>query len=166
MKNNTIKSMFNEKIDKEKIYNNVLNYKKKNILKYSSLVITTILIICSIIFLEFNSKKPSDIKFLQEDSTININIVTDICPNCSLIKEPTLYTKELASAIEDYRKINEDENILKDIYISDDLKLTSKLAVDNLYDDIECLPIYELVFKNIDEGRKLKILYSKDKYIV
>ncbi len=165
MKNNTIKSMFNEKIDKEEIYNNVLNYKKKNILKYSSLVITTVLIICSIVILNYHIKNIPDTHILHEKALININTITDICPNCSLSRKLTLYTEELASTIEDNRNINEDEDLLKDINISDDLKLTSKLAVDNLYDDIKSLPIYELVFKNIDEDRKVKIMYSKDNYI-
>ncbi len=166
MKNKTIKSMFNEKIDKEEIYNNVLNHKKRKKLKSTSIVVATLIIICSIVFLNYHSKKSSTIQSLQDESMININIVTDICSNCSLSAEPSLYTQELASIVDYDSKINEDEELLKDINISDDLKLTSKLAVDNLYDDIKSFPIYELVYKNIGKKRKVKILYSKDKYII
>lgn len=166
MSNKTIKSMFNEKIDKNKIYNNVLNYKKRNILKYTSLSLASLTIIILVLFLNLHPKTPSNVHILQEEPIININTVTDICPNCSLSTEPSLYTQELSSIVDYDSKINEEETPLKDINLSDDLTLISKLSVDNIYNHTTSHPIHELVYKNIDKTRKVKILYSKDKYII
>ncbi len=179
MKNKTIKMMFTEKINKQQIYNNVLNYqkeKKKSVL--IPLITASIIIIGAIFILNYQSDKSSNMKVMQNKSCIKINeVIEEPCPNCSTLKKENLYTAELSPSTE---YANDNSNIdfsheieipseIKNLIIPEDLKLMSHFAID-LNDDEDNLEekntIQELIYQSTSTKRKIKIAYSKSNIVI
>lgn len=170
MSNKTIKNIFNEKIDKKEIYNNVLNKSNKNNhLLIVSIVTATIIIFCLIISINSDIyTKYSHVKTVHDESSININQVENIDIEYSTSSNEGLYTFDIEYKNENnvntsYSK--KESYTIQDIEIPSDLILVTDKKIDN-YNNIKNNTIYEIEYKNKTNSRKLKIIYSEFSEII
>lgn len=130
-----------------------------------------ILIIFNILLLSHPSEMlHSNIRtYSREESNkiININKISDACQNCSVSEEATLYTAEIGTNKNtNYSYKVDTPIILIEAKIPNDIKLRSNEKIDNLYDSKDKIKLYELIYKNNNNQRKIKIIYSDNAVVI
>lgn len=169
MNNKPIKNIFDEIINKKQIYNNVLNYKEKPkkinlILKLTTISAVVIFAIISILYLNLNTTKPTEI-MQDKEKSILINFISS-----DYYEAITEMTSRLSSCVSyDNLSYNSEDKILllpPNISIPNDLEFISNKKINNFYDCIENIVFYEANFESKDKTKQTTIKYASQSLIL
>ncbi len=147
---NTIKNIFDKKINKKDIYNHVINYKKEKSIITPTYIILAPIIIIFIILFSINFNKILYTNFLKSEEIIKINH----------LENPSFFYSKLENENQNTSKDNQENNNndfskTNEFDIPNDLKIVSNKST---YDYNHSFT--ELVYKNNKEDRELLIMYS------
>lgn len=166
MKNKNIKNIFDEKISKKEIYNNVLNYKKENKINLIPMfVIVTTVLILAVIFTINNDISSRNVN-LKESQDSEENILINEIENNNDSFSLNYENNKTSSCISDktyidYSTYEKEIMIPKNLSIPNELELRNKQVINYYFECKGQVIFYENTYSNKNMTKKIIIQYAE-----